>query len=229
MLQYSDIADLVADNTPAEIAAILQADTRHKRDIMATSSNQAETDLLDLLGSEFGVLRLNSKAEWIGPLVDYFAANPDSPLLAGFELLLTQLQISDRPVRCASIPAIGALTSGITQVVSALYGDAQAVQSAMDAITGGLRYAGVTEADVAACIDAEVARIAAETLVADETRHEVLLSCNRRTGGVMQVMVRVTPVEFADGVQLRKLPAKVLVNDAGLIAALSPIVEGLTQ
>jgi len=164
MLQYSDIANLVADNTPAEIAAILQADTRHKRDIMATSSRSNETDLLDLLGSEFGVLRLNSKAEWIGPLINYFAANPNSPLVEGFVLLLTQLQISDRPVRCASVPAIGALTSGITQVVGALYGDAQAVQSAMDAITGGLRYAGVTTADVQAVIDAEATRLAAETL-----------------------------------------------------------------
>jgi hypothetical protein len=71
--------------------------------------------------------------------------------------------------------------------------------------------------------------IVAETLEPDETRHEVLLSCNRGTDGVMQVMVRVTPVEFADGVQLRKLPAKVLANDAVLIAALSPIVEGLTN
>ena len=167
MLQYSDIADLVADNTPAEIAAILQADTRHVRDIMATSSKPDETDLLDLLGSEFGVLRLNSKAEWIGPLVGYFDANPDSPLAAGFELLLTQLQISDRPVRCGSDAAIGALTSGITSVVGALTGDVPRVTAAVHAITGGPRYAGVTTADVEACIAAETARVTQETLEAE--------------------------------------------------------------
>jgi len=54
--------------------------------------------------------------------------------------------------------------------VGPLYGDAQAVQSAMDAITGGLRYAGVTEEDVQAVIDAEATRIAAEaTRIAAET------------------------------------------------------------
>jgi hypothetical protein len=37
----------------------------------------------------------------------------------------------------------------------------------MDAITGGLRYAGVTTADVQAAIDAEASRLAAETLEAE--------------------------------------------------------------
>jgi hypothetical protein len=71
--------------------------------------------------------------------------------------------------------------------------------------------------------------IAAETLEPDETRHEVLLSCNRGTDGSLKVMARVTPVEFADGVLLRRGASVALVNDAGLIAALSPIVESLTQ
>ena len=166
MLQYSEISHLVADNTPAEIAAILQADSRHVRDIMATSSKPEETDLLDLLGSEFGVLRLNSKAEWIGPLVTYFDANPDSPLAAGFELLLTQLQISDRPVRCGSDAAIGALTSGITAVVGALIADVPRVTAAVHAITGGPRYANVTTADVEACIAEEAARIVRDEISA---------------------------------------------------------------
>jgi len=66
-----------------------------------------------------------------------------------------------------------------------------------------------------------------EATAADETRHEVLLSCNRGTDGVMRVMTRVTPVEYADGVQLRKLPPKVIANEANLIAALTPIIEAL--
>ena len=152
-LKYSDIAEHVdSGKTASEILAILQADTRHKRDIMATSSKAEETDLLDLLGSEFGVLRLSASAEWKGSLVDYFASNPDSPLKDGFELLLTQLQISDRPVRCGTVAKIGALTSGITQICGALVGDAESVQAAMNAITGGLRFTGVTLADVESCI-----------------------------------------------------------------------------
>jgi hypothetical protein len=71
--------------------------------------------------------------------------------------------------------------------------------------------------------------VAAETLVADETRHEVLLSCNRGTDGSLRVMARVTPVEFADGVLLRRGQPTVLANAPGLVAALLPIVEGLTN
>jgi len=68
-----------------------------------------------------------------------------------------------------------------------------------------------------------------ENQPADETRHEVLLSVNRGTDGVMRVMARVTPVEYANGVELRRGEARTVVNDAALIAALSPIIEGLMQ
>jgi hypothetical protein len=71
--------------------------------------------------------------------------------------------------------------------------------------------------------------VAEETLVPDETRHEVLLSCNRGTDGSLKVVARVTPVEFAGGVLLRRGQPTVMANDAELIAALSPIVEGLTN
>lgn len=71
--------------------------------------------------------------------------------------------------------------------------------------------------------------IAETTLTADETRHEVLLSCNRGTDGTTRVMARVTPVEFADGVLVRRLQPIVIANSAELIAALTPIIEGLTQ
>jgi len=63
----------------------------------------------------------------------------------------------------------------------------------------------------------------------DETRHEVLLSVNRGIDGTLRVMARVTPVEFAEGVELRRGSVQTLVNDAALIAALAPIIEGLTD
>lgn len=71
------------------------------------------------------------------------------------------------------------------------------------------------------------AELDAPSQVADETRHEVLMSVNRGTDGGLRVMARVTPVEFAEGVELRRGEALTLVNDADLVAALSPIVEGL--
>jgi hypothetical protein len=71
--------------------------------------------------------------------------------------------------------------------------------------------------------------LATENAPSDETRHEVLLSVNRGTDGTMRVMARVTPVEFAAGVELRRGDVRTLVNDEELVAALSPIIEGLTD
>jgi hypothetical protein len=71
------------------------------------------------------------------------------------------------------------------------------------------------------------AELDAENQPADETRHEVLLSVNRGTDGVMRVMARVTPVEFFEGVELRRGEAKTVVNDAALVASMGPIIEGL--
>jgi hypothetical protein len=71
------------------------------------------------------------------------------------------------------------------------------------------------------------AELDAENAPTDEVRHEVLLSCNRGTDGVMRVMARVTPVEFVGGAELRRGEARTLVNDAAMIAALNPIIEGL--
>jgi hypothetical protein len=64
---------------------------------------------------------------------------------------------------------------------------------------------------------------------ADEIKYEKLVSINQGTDGVMRVMARVTPVEYANGVELRRGEARTVVNDAALIAALSPIIEGLMQ
>jgi len=76
-------------------------------------------------------------------------------------------------------------------------------------------------------IESVQAEIDAESQPADETRHEVLLSVNRGTDGVMRVMARVTPVELASGVELRRGQPRTIVNDAGLVAVLNPIIEGL--
>jgi len=137
-----------AGKSDAEIVAALQSDPRYKRDIMATGSISPATspDLLHLLAADFEVLRLSSDATWKGPLVDYFAdPNVNQQLKAGFELLLTQLQISNRPVFTHSNPKTGALCTALTTIVGVLHGDAKYVQSRMDSITGGRIYAEVTE------------------------------------------------------------------------------------
>lgn len=164
MISYNDIAALRAEGATAEqILAALQADTRHKRDVPATGAAKGDVDLLYLLCADFQVLRLAIDATWKGPIVDYF--NQDLPdagfqqLKAGFELLLTQLQISGRQVYCGSHAHTGALTSGITQVIGALVDSdpnnshtSASVAAAMDDFTGGVRYAGVTLSDVESVI-----------------------------------------------------------------------------
>lgn len=165
-LTYSDIATYVdAGNTAAEIAILLNNDFRHVRDCMATSSNPDTVDLLDLL-QLYQVLRIGSDATWKGPLVDAVAASGDSALQAGFEQLLTNLQITNRPVRCGTYSSIGKLTSAIVALVKSLpealaVGTADSIQAAMDDLTGGRRFVNVTEQDV---IDALAAKQAMDAL-----------------------------------------------------------------
>jgi len=71
------------------------------------------------------------------------------------------------------------------------------------------------------------AELDAENAPTDEVRHEVLLSVNRGTDGTMRVMARVTPVEYANDVLLRRGESKAIVNDVELITVLSPILQGL--
>jgi hypothetical protein len=60
----------------------------------------------------------------------------------------------------------------------------------------------------------------------DVWSHEVLLSVNRQADGTMQVFARVTPVGLKDGQIIQRGEAQVHVN-SDLVAAVSPIVEGL--
>ena len=160
-IEYSEIKSYIDDGkTPEQIRDILTSFTGHVKDIMATSSKIEETDLLDLLGSKYKVLRLTKDATWTGPLVEYFDNFPNSPLKPGFELLLTQLQISNRPVRCTE-QDIGQLVSGITMVVASLVDNDSSSFTAFDVVqdmeelTGGVKYYGVNIEDVQNSIDEE--------------------------------------------------------------------------
>lgn len=159
MSKTEKILDLhAAGHSAAEIVGICAADPRHVRDIMATSSDPAETDLGDLLISEFGVLRQNTSAGWVGSLAEYCdgldVSDPaKAALKAGIETLFYNLILTNRPVRCATIANIGSLTTAITQIVGQLHGDAAAVSAAMDELTGGRLFAGVDAAEVQTVID----------------------------------------------------------------------------
>jgi hypothetical protein len=154
-LTFADIESHVqGGKTAAEIAAILAADFRHVRDVMATSSDHTDTDLLDVFGT-YGLLRIKANATWGGTLVDAVAAADNELLTAGFERLLMNLQITNRPVRCGADSNIGYLVTALTGIAQQAVPDqAAAIAADMQALTGGRRFLGVTEADVQAVIDA---------------------------------------------------------------------------
>jgi len=150
-----------AGKTDAEIVAAFKSDSRHVRNIMATSTNPDTPDILGILVGRYQLLRLGADATWKGPLADYFAEpNVDQQLKAGFEMLLSQLQISNRRIWCNEVPAQGFLVTAMTQVaagiVMAMGGDAAQLQADMDALTGGLIYANVTEQHIADARNAHV-------------------------------------------------------------------------
>lgn len=143
--------------TDADIAASLNADPRHKRDVNATGGDIAsnELDLLHVLSARFKVLRIGSDAAWKGSLVAHFDGIDDSdPVKQGFELLLSQLQVNDRKVFCHSDKETGQLTTLLTEVAKTLVVSPytpEKVQEDMDALTGGKLFSGVTESDVTTC------------------------------------------------------------------------------
>lgn len=163
MVTYSEIQDKIDDGkTPAQIAAELQAVTRHKRDAYVTTqdSTPANPDLLFLLSSRYRVLRLNKSAEWVGGLVDAIDASQSETLQAAFGELLNNLQITGRKVFAYSdeTGSTGLLIETIAGIVGQITAAAgtytqQQVIDGVNALTGGRLYAGVTEADVQAVID----------------------------------------------------------------------------
>ena len=165
-LTFADIETHVeGGKTAAEIAAILAADFRHVRDVMATSSDHTDTDLLDVFGT-YGLLRIKANATWGGTLVDAVAAANNELLTAGFERLLMNLQITNRPVRCGADSNIGYLVTALTGISQQAVPDqAAAIAADMQALTGGLRFAGVTEADVQSLIDDNAKRTIQATTI----------------------------------------------------------------
>lgn len=174
-LQWEEIADQVAaGDSAATILAALQADPRHKKDIYATSDDAGAVDLLDVLG-ELGLIGSDRHNNWVGVLPDAVDDSGDALLQAGMGRLYANFKTTNRPIRCYSIPEIGALVSGITATAkTAVPASAEAIQAAMDDLTGGLIWADLTEAEVQAVMDAkavETAQQAREAIVATALQH----------------------------------------------------------
>lgn len=157
-MNYDDIKEHVdAGKTAATITTVLQGDTLHVRDIMAVDFDPNKTDLYDVL-EQFELLD--------GSLDLTIAAQESDTLSKAWDKLKRHMQTVNRVIRCGSVAEIGLLTSTLTALGMATKPDKAAeIQAAMDELTGGLRYAGVTEAKVQTCIDVEARRqLIADTL-----------------------------------------------------------------
>lgn len=166
-LQWEDISDMVeAGDDAATILTALQADTRHKKDIYATSDKPEEVDLLDVLG-ELGLMYSDASNNWVGPLVTAVEDSDNAVLQAGMGRLYANFKTTNRPVRCYSYADIGFLVSGITATAKdAVSASAEAIQAAMDSLTGGLIWADVTEAEIQAVIDSQARQQAIQSCLA---------------------------------------------------------------
>ena len=197
-MNYETIREYVeAGLTPAQIAAELQAQT------VAVENKSLWT---------FGAIESTideTTARLIAGVVQ--AAGQSDPLMSSAFVALSttglQLHTAARQALIEQIGQAAGMTSEQITVVKEL----------------GLKittpFADVTEQDVIDCIEAWQAP-------ADETRHEVLLSANRSTGGIVRVVARVTAVEYAAGQQLRRGQPQTVQSD-DLTAAVSAILEGL--
>jgi hypothetical protein len=207
--------------TAAEIVAYAAA---HHETARPMNAQELRNYLADNRLAWFGV-----GGGWRGPLAESVATLDGSgdaaaaELAAGIERLLSHLASPGSVQVDTHLPNHGPLLAGIVGALG-LSGD---IVAGLYALGGGRKFPAWSIDQVQAAIDAEEAKQAAAEQPADETRHEVLLSCNRGTDGVMRVMARVTPVEYANGVELRRGEARTVVNDAALVAALAPIIEGL--
>lgn len=125
-----------AGQTPEQILSTLQADPRHVRDVMAVDFDTKKPDLFDVL-EHYDLMN--------GSLDATIAAQESAELTAAWEKLKRHMQVVNREVKCHSRPEIGLLTTTITNLAKATRPDAAAaIQTDMDALTGGLRFAGIT-------------------------------------------------------------------------------------
>jgi hypothetical protein len=153
MLQYSDIADLVADNTPAEIAATLAADPRTARPVPLG-------DLMFVLNARGMLTRLIRPADtgekWGGSVVNMILAVNDSGNIQAAGMVNQWFSHITNPNN-RFFDTTEPVYSGQLAAMRASFADQPTMPTAADfdaivELGGGLKYAGVTEADVQAVI-----------------------------------------------------------------------------
>jgi hypothetical protein len=158
-MNYNDIAEHIdAGKTPAEIATLLAAETRHKRDV-------STPDLLNFLINDAKVLTVDGR-EVNGPLKDAVNASGNQALIEGLKQLESNIWLRPQAtIRTSSVPDYGALASGMTAVAKAARpAEAAAIQTGMDALTGGPKWTGVdtSESRIQSLIDSREKEVALE-------------------------------------------------------------------
>ena len=146
-----------AGKTDAEIVAVLQANPLTHENICATASDTNGHDqtesVLYLLTAKFLVLRMAKDQTWQGSLVDL--GDQDPQVSSALGILFPYLQVQNSIIHSSTDLQSATLLEFITNAVAGLVeADAtprtgQDVHDAVNAITGGKIYAGVTEQMIA--------------------------------------------------------------------------------
>lgn len=172
---YEDIAELVESGQNAkQIATLLASDPRHVRDVMAVDFDPEKLDLYDVL-EHHDLLD--------GKLESEVLATENETIIKAWQKLSRHMQTVNRVVRCGTVPEVGFFASTLTQLAAKAHPEfAGEIAAAMNELTGGVRFAGVTEAVVQELID-EHEKLEAERVIADRITNAAALASERMSPG----------------------------------------------
>jgi hypothetical protein len=134
-----------AGKTDAEIVVLLQADSRHVRDVPIT-------EIMNLLLNVVPVLEWQPDGKWTGKLVEAVVATGNKDLQSGLNRLLGNAVVNPATVvRTNGDAKVGQLASALISLSRSVLpkDDAELLTTKMNEFTGGLLYANLTEQDIA--------------------------------------------------------------------------------
>ena len=153
--------------TDAEIVAALQALPRHRRNVYITGgpSNTESINLLHLLTARHRVMGMGPAQQWIGPLIDLEATNPQ--VAAIMSILRPMLQVNDTLVYCADSDDAAGMLNALTQIIGDMTGKSAQIVAEVALLSGGrigAEFAGLTVEQFAAQREAAQAALAQQEL-----------------------------------------------------------------
>lgn len=137
MSAYQTAQQLDLTGSDAQIVTALKALPRHRRNVYITggSSSTESINLLHLLTARHRVMGMGSAQQWIGPLIDLEATNPQ---VAGImSILRPMLQVNDTQVYCADSDDAASMLNALAAIVAQITGKPEQVAAEVALLSGG--------------------------------------------------------------------------------------------